>query len=177
MMKKRNIKKRVIQKASFLIFAEKLMENLKILNEIKACPNCKNIIESNIKICNKCGTELKEKLTFEENMNYIRAYIQDIRYAHDDTTQRLIENYKRIIRGFLKNWTLKELREEHSTLSNRISLLDSNGFLDYSKIKMLGKDSSISTKLKCLENELLRRGFPIVQRLESRNWSNSHSGF
>ena len=176
MMKKRNIKKKVIQKAAFFIFAEKILENIAILNKYSECPNCKNEIKMNLIICEKCGHELGNKLTFEENMNYIRAYIQDIRYAHDDTTQRLIENYKRIIRGFLKNWPLKELREEYSTLSNRISPFDSNGFLDYSKFKLLGKDSSISTKLKCLENELLRRGFPIVQR-ELQNWSNSHLGF
>ncbi|MFW9879290.1 MAG: hypothetical protein ACFFG0_39940 [Candidatus Thorarchaeota archaeon] len=78
---KKNIKKIQI-KPDFVIFAEKLMENLKILNEINECPNCKSVIENNEKICPKCGTELKTKTT-EENMDYIRSYLQDVSFTQN----------------------------------------------------------------------------------------------
>jgi len=69
------------RKAPFFVLAEKLMENLRILNKIKDCPNCKTVIEENMKICPKCGNDIKNKLTYDENMDYIRKYLIDVRYT------------------------------------------------------------------------------------------------
>ena len=159
-MKKRNIKKKVIQKAPFFIFAEKILENIAILNKYSECPNCKNEIKKNQIICEKCGHELGNKLTFEENMNYIRAYIQDIRYTQDEATQKKIEIYEKIIEGFLKDWKLQELFKEYVTLSDRIN----SGFFK-TKDFILRKN---------LEKELLKRGFPLVTR-EGSTWTNSQN--
>lgn len=95
--KNKNIRTR---KAPFFVLAEKLMENLKILNEIKECPDCKTIIEENMKICPKCGNHIENKLTYEENMDYIRAYIQDKIYTQNEIIQKLskkLSRYEKII--------------------------------------------------------------------------------
>jgi len=94
--KKRSKKNRknIQRKPAFVIFAEKLMGNLKILNEINECPNCKSAIENNEKICPKCGTELKTK-TIKENMDYIRSYLQDVSYTQNETIQELVNEIKR----------------------------------------------------------------------------------
>ncbi|MBY8991918.1 MAG: hypothetical protein KGD58_14335 [Candidatus Lokiarchaeota archaeon] len=100
--KKRSKKnrKKIQRKPGFVIFAEKLMENLKLLNEINECPNCKSVIENMEKICPKCGTELKTK-TIEENMDYIRSYLQDVSYTQNliiEGQTNKIEELKKIIR-------------------------------------------------------------------------------
>lgn len=84
LMKKRNIKKRVIQKAPSFIMAEKLIENLAILNQYSECPNCKKEIKKNHTICEKCGQELENILTYEENLDHIRDYLHDKIYTQTE---------------------------------------------------------------------------------------------
>jgi hypothetical protein len=87
-------RKNIQKKPAFANFAEKLIENLKILNEINECPHCKSTIENNEKICPKCGTELKIK-SIEENLEYIRAYLQDVNYTmHERIGQHVRENIR-----------------------------------------------------------------------------------
>ncbi|MBA7553533.1 hypothetical protein ES705_46126 [subsurface metagenome] len=103
--KKRSKKnrKQIQRKPGFVIFAEKLMENLKLLNEINECPNCRSVIENNERICPKCGTELKTK-TIEENMDYIRSYLQDVSY----TQNSIIEGQANKIEELIK--TIRDLK-------------------------------------------------------------------
>jgi tRNA G26 N,N-dimethylase Trm1 len=92
-------------KSGFVIFAEKLMENLKTFNEIKKCPNCNSVIENNEKICPQCGTELNIK-TIEENMEYIRGYLQDVNYTmHEIISEHVREIYK--LKEVIKDLKLK----------------------------------------------------------------------
>lgn len=95
--KNKNIRSR---KAPFFVLADKLLENLKEINKIKECTNCGNVIEHPTKICHKCGSEIKNKLNYEENMEYIRAYIQDKIYTQNEIIQglsRKLSEYKKII--------------------------------------------------------------------------------
>jgi len=84
------------RKAPFYVLADKLLENIRILNEIKECPDCKTIIEEKMKICPKCGNEIKNKITYEENLDYIRAYIQDVRYTGSVEIYGLKQDLKKL---------------------------------------------------------------------------------
>ncbi|MFX1327978.1 MAG: hypothetical protein ACFE91_07520 [Promethearchaeota archaeon] len=99
-LKKKKNKNIRTRKAPFYVLAEKLMENLRILNEVKECPDCKTLIEENMKICPKCGNEFKDRLTYEENMEYIRGYIQDKIYTQNEIIHELdnkLTKYEKII--------------------------------------------------------------------------------
>lgn len=101
-MRKRKIKKKVIQKAPFFIFADKILENVAMLNKYSECPNCKNEIKKTQIICEKCGQELGNKRTYEENLNYIRAYLHDKMYTQTEILQKLDQEIK----------TLKEIAKD-----------------------------------------------------------------
>jgi len=89
-------KLKIKRKAPFYTFAEKLLENLKILNEVTECPNCKNKIKEDMNICSKCGIEIQNKLTYEENLDYIRAYINDVRYTQNLIIEELKQDLGRL---------------------------------------------------------------------------------
>jgi RNA polymerase subunit RPABC4/transcription elongation factor Spt4 len=103
--KSKKNRKSTQRKPGFVIFAEKLMENLKFLNEINECPNCKRIIENNEKICPICGMELKTK-TIEENMEYIRGYLEDVFHSQNEKIRNLSHELKRF-REIIRDLKLK----------------------------------------------------------------------
>ena len=109
MRKNKNIRSRS-RKAPFYVLAEKLMENIRILNEIKVCPDCKTVIEENMKICPKCGNEIKNKLTYEENMDYIRKYLIDVRYTGSVEIHELKQEIKKL-REIIGNQNLEMGKE------------------------------------------------------------------
>ena len=86
------------KKAPFYVLAEKLLENLRIMNEDNECQNCKKIIDKNIRVCPYCGSIIENKKIYEENLDYIRAYINDVRYTQNQIIHELEHYIKRLVR-------------------------------------------------------------------------------
>jgi len=86
------------KKAPFYVLAEKLLENLRIINKINECQNCKKIVGKDIRICPYCGSILENKKTYEKNLDYIRSYINDVGDTQNEIIHGLEQYIKRLVR-------------------------------------------------------------------------------
>jgi len=86
------------KKAPFFVFADKLLKNLRIMNEVDKCQNCNKKIDKNINICPHCGSIIENKKTYEENLDYIRAYINDVSYTQNEIIHELELYIKRLVK-------------------------------------------------------------------------------
>ena len=86
-----------------MISNAKILENVAILNQYSECPNCKKEIKKNQNICEKCGHELENILTYEENLDYIRIYLQDVSYTQNLTIQGQANEIKKLTKIIREN--------------------------------------------------------------------------
>jgi len=86
------------KKAPFYVLAEKLLENLRIMNKINECQNCKKKVDKDIRVCTYCGSIMENKIIYEENLDYLRAYINDVRFTQNQIIHELEQYIKRLVR-------------------------------------------------------------------------------
>ena len=84
--------------------------NTEFLEFIKSRRSIRNFIyqkiDKDIRVCPYCGSILKNKKNYEENLDYIRAYINDVGDTQNQIIHELEQYIKRLVR-IIKTLKLK----------------------------------------------------------------------